>query len=96
MTNLKPIRDRILVKPSPSETATKSGIIIPDAAQEKPLQGQVVMVGSGRITDDGTVIAMEVKEGDTVLYGAHSGQTVKTDGVEYIVLKEDDILAIVE
>jgi chaperonin GroES len=93
---LKPIRDRILVKPLDNETTTKSGIVIPDNAQEKPLQGKVLGVGTGKVTEEGTVVPLVVQEGNTVLYSKHAGQTVKVDNVEHIVLKEDDILAIVE
>ncbi len=93
---LNPIRDRILVKPLESDTVTKSGIVIPDNAQEKPNQGEVLEVGGGRITEDGITIPMAVKKGDRVLYGKFSGQQIKIDNVEHIVLKEDDILAIVE
>lgn len=93
---LNPIRDRILVKPLDSDTVTKSGIVIPDTAQEKPNQGEVLEVGDGRITEDGITIPMVVKKGDKVLYGKFAGQQIKIDNVEHIVLKEDDILAIVE
>ena len=93
---LNPIRDRIIVKPLDAETVTKSGIVIPDNAAEKPQQGRVLGVGGGKVTDNGEIIALVVKEGDTVMYGKYSGQTVKVDGEELIVLKEDDVMAIVE
>ena len=93
---LQPTQDRILVKPSNPETVTKSGFIIPDSAQEKPSKGTVVRVGKGRLTDAGTYIPLEVREQDEVLYTKHAGQTIKIDGEEYIVLKEDDILGVVE
>ena len=93
---LKPIRDRIIVKPLDAETVTKSGIVIPDNAAEKPQQGRVLGVGAGKVADNGEIVALVVKEGDTVMYGKYSGQTVKIDGEELIVLKEDDVMAIVE
>ena len=93
---LKPIRDRVVIRLIEAETATKSGIIIPDAATEKPNQGKVLAAGDGRITEEGVVIPMEVKTGDLVLFGKNSGQPVKIDGEEYHILKEDDIMAIVE
>lgn len=93
---LQPIHDRILVKPSNPETVTKSGFIIPDSAQEKPNQGTVIKTGKGRVLENGTVIALEVKENDVVLYGKHAGQQVKIDSEEYVVLKEEDILGVIE
>lgn len=93
---MKPIRDRILIKPLDSDTTTASGIVIPDAAQEKPLKGTVIAVGTGRVTEEGMVIPLEVKVGDVVLYSKFGGQTVKLEGQEHIVLKEDDVLAIIE
>ena len=93
---LKPIRDRVIIQVLEAETATKSGIIIPDAAVEKPDQGEILATGEGRITKDGVVIPLEVKTGDRVLFSKHAGQAVKVDGNEYRILKEDDIMAIVE
>jgi chaperonin GroES len=93
---LKPIRDRVVIRLVEAETATKSGIIIPDVAVEKPDQGEVLATGEGRITEDGVVIPLEVKTGDRVLFSKHAGQAVKVDGNEYRILKEDDIMAIVE
>ena len=93
---LKPIRDRVVIQVLEAETATKSGIIIPDAATEKPNQGKVLATGEGRITEEGVVIPMEVKTGDLVLFSKHAGQPVKVDGQEYHILKEDDIMAIVQ
>lgn len=92
----KPLHDRILIKPLDAENTTKSGIVIPDTASEKSYQGKVVAVGTGKIADNGNIIALSVKEGDTVLYAKYSGQIVKTDGEELVILKEDDIVAIVE
>jgi len=94
--SLKPIRDRIIVQPLEPETVTSSGIVIPDTATEKPMKGTVLSVGTGRITNDGNIIALEVKEGDVILYGKYAGQSVKIENVDYLVMKEDDVLAIVE
>ncbi len=93
--NLKPLADRILVKPSPAEEKTKSGIIIPDTAKEKPMQGEVVAVGKGRVTEDGKLIPMELKVGDKVLYGKYSGTEVTIDGEEYLIMRESDVYAII-
>jgi chaperonin GroES len=93
---LNPIRDRILVRPIEEDTRTKSGIVIPDNAQEKPSRGFVVAAGTGRLLDNGTVVPLVVKAGDTVLYGKYAGTGVKLDNQEHIVMKEDDVLAIVE
>jgi chaperonin GroES len=93
---INPIRDRILIKPLDADTVTKSGIFIPDNAQEKPNQGKVLAVGTGRLTDKGQVVPLVVKEGDTVMYSKFSGQTVKVDNVEHVILKEEEVMAIVE
>ena len=93
---LKPIHDRILVKPLNPESVTKSGIVIPDNAQEKPGKGTVVKTGRGRVLDNGTVVALEVKENDVVLYGKFAGQQIKIDNEEYVVLKEEDVLCVIE
>jgi chaperonin GroES len=92
---VKPLADRVLIKPSEAEEVKKGGIIIPDTAKEKPQQGEVMEVGPGRVTEDGKKIAMEVKKGDKVLYGKYSGTEVTIDDVEYLVVRESDILAIV-
>lgn len=94
--NLKPIRDRIVIKMLEAETITKSGLVIPDAAAEKPSQGQVLAAGTGRVAEDGTTVPMAVKTGDRVLFSKYAGQTVKVDGMEYHILKEDDVMAIIE
>jgi chaperonin GroES len=94
--NFKPVRDRIIIRLVEPETKTKSGIIIPDAAVEKPGQGEVLATGPGRVTEDGTLIPTEVKAGDFVLFGKHAGTAIKVDGEEYHILKEEDVLAIVE
>ena len=93
--NLRPLGERVIVQALPQEEKTKSGIILPDTAKEKPNQGEVIAVGPGRISDDGKVIAMNVKVGDKVLYGKYSGQEVKLDGEEFLIVKESDIYAIV-
>jgi chaperonin GroES len=93
---LKPIRDRIVIKLLEAETVTKSGLVIPDAAAEKPSQGEVLAAGSGRVVEDGTVVPMVIKEGDRVLFSKHAGQTVKIDGQEYLIMREDDVMAIVK
>ncbi len=92
----KPLGDRLLVKPNPSEEKTKSGIVLPDSAKEKPQEGKVIAVGSGARDEKGNKVPMEVKVGDTVLYSKYSGTEVKIDGEEYLIIKENDILAIVE
>lgn len=93
--NLRPLHDRVIVKRLDQETKTASGLIIPDAAAEKPDQGEVLAVGNGKVADNGTLRALEVKVGDRVLFGKYSGQAVKVDGQELLVMREEDILAIV-
>ena len=94
--NLVPVRDRIVVRSLEAETVTKTGIVIPDNAAEKPQQGEVLAVGSGRVTDQGVVIPLEVKPGDRVLFGKYAGQSVKINNQDLLVLKEDDVMAIVQ
>ncbi|MBT8763342.1 co-chaperone GroES [Desulfohalobiaceae bacterium Ax17] len=94
--NLKPLHDRVLVKRLEEEEVTKGGIIIPDTAKEKPIKGEVVAVGPGKIADDGKTIPMSVKAGDKILFNKYAGTEVKIDGVEHLVMREDDILAIIE
>jgi chaperonin GroES len=91
---VKPLADRVLIKPSETEEEKRGEIIIPDTAKEKPQQGEVMEVGPGRMTDDGKKVAMEVKKGDKVLYGKYSGTEVTIEGVEYKIMKEDEILAV--
>ncbi|MDA8401550.1 MAG: co-chaperone GroES [Deltaproteobacteria bacterium] len=93
---VKPLQDRILVERLQEEEKTKGGLFIPDSAKEKPMQGKVVAAGNGRITEDGKKIPMDVKVGDIVLFAKYSGNDVKIDDKEYLIMKEDDILAIVE
>ena len=94
--NLKPLHDRVLVKRLEEEEVTKGGIIIPDTAKEKPIKGEVVAVGPGKVADDGKTIPMSVKAGDKVLFNKYAGTEVKIDAVEHLVMREDDILAIIE
>jgi chaperonin GroES len=91
---VKPLNDRILIKRVEEEAKTKGGIIIPDSAKEKPQEGLVVAVGPGKVTDSGTRVVPEVKAGDRILFGKYSGTDIKVDGVEHLILREDDILAI--
>ena len=90
--NLKPLGDRIVVKPSEGEERTASGIVLPDSAKEKPQEGEIVAVGAGR-TEDGQKIAPEVKVGDKVIYSKYGVTEIKSDGVEYLILRETDVLA---
>ena len=90
----KPLHDRLLVKPMTAETKTKAGIIIPDTAQEKPMQGEVVAVGKGRRLEDGRLQALDVKVGDKVIYGKWSGTEVKLGGSDLVILKEEDLFGI--
>ncbi|MBP1691069.1 MAG: co-chaperone GroES [Bacteroidetes bacterium] len=92
---IKPLADRVVIKPSPAEEKTKGGIILPDTAKEKPVVGEVVAVGPGKVTDDGKKVAPEVKVGDKVLYGKYSGTEVTVEGEEYLIMREADIFAIV-
>ncbi len=93
---IRPLHDRVVVKRLEEERKTASGIFIPDSAAEKPDQGEVIAVGKGKVSDDGKVRALEVKVGDKVLFGKYSGQTVKVDGDELLVMREEDIMGVVE
>ena len=93
---LRPLGDRIIVQPMPQEEVTKGGIILPDTAKEKPQQGKVVAVGTGKILENGTKVPMDVKVHDTILYGKYSGTEIKLEGEEYLIVKESEVLAIVE
>jgi chaperonin GroES len=93
MISLKPLADRVVIKPSVAEEKTKGGIIVPDTAKEKPVWGEVIAAGPGRTTDEGKHIAMEVKVGDKVLYGKYSGTEITLDGEEYLIMRESDIFA---
>lgn len=93
---LQPLGDRVMVKPMPQEEVTKGGVVLPDTAKEKPQQGEVLAVGSGRMLENGQKVPMEVKVGDRILYGKYSGTEIKVEGEEYLILSEKDILAIVK
>ena len=93
---LRPLQDRILVKRVPEEEKTKGGIIIPDTAKEKPAEGKVIAVGSGKLDDDGKRIPLEIKKGNRILFGKYSGTEVKIDGEELLIMREDDVLGIIE
>jgi chaperonin GroES len=95
MANIRPVGDRVVVKPAPKEEVTKSGIVIPDTAKEKPQEGIVHAVGNGRLLDNGERSPIDVRAGDRVLFAKYGGTEFKLDGEEYLVLKENDILAII-
>ena len=94
--NLRPLHDRVIVKRMEEERTTPGGIVIPDSAAEKPIRGEVVAVGNGKILENGEVRALDVKAGDKVLFGKYSGTEVKVDGDEVLVMREDDIMAVIE
>jgi chaperonin GroES len=94
--NARPLQDRVIVKRVQEEDKTKGGIIIPDSAKEKPIEGKIVAVGSGRILESGKKVPLQVKKGDKVLFGKYSGTEIKIDGEELLIMKEDDIVAIIE
>ncbi len=94
--NLRPLHDRVIVKRLDQETKTASGIVIPDAAAEKPDQGEVLAIGPGKRNDKGDQVGLDVKVGDRVLFGKYAGQTVKVDGQELLVMREEDIMAVVQ
>jgi len=93
--NLKPLSDRVVVKVLEAEEKTASGIVIPDKAKEKPQEGKVMAVGTGKVLDNGTKTEMEVKVGDKIIFSRYAGTEVKVDGEEYLILRQDDILALV-
>ena len=93
---LRPLQDRLVVKRLSEEEKTKGGIIIPDTAKEKPQEGKVVAVGKGKVNDEGKLTALDVKVGDKILFGKYSGSEVKLDGEEHVIMREDDILGILE
>ncbi|MEQ8276639.1 MAG: co-chaperone GroES [Deltaproteobacteria bacterium] len=96
MAKFRPLHDRLLVKRVEAEEKSKGGIIIPDSAKEKPIEGLVVAVGNGKALDDGKVRALAVKEGEKVLFGKYSGTEIKVEGVEHVILREDEILGVLE
>jgi chaperonin GroES len=93
---LRPLGDRLVVEPLEAEEKTKGGIILPDTAKEKPQEGKVVAAGKGKIDENGKTVAMEVKVGDKILYGKYSGTEITVDGKEYMILREEDVLAVVD
>jgi len=95
-TKLRPLGDRVVIQPTPREEMTKSGIVLPDTAKEKPQEGKVIAAGPGRLTDEGKREPMDVKEGDTVLYAKYAGTEFKVEGDELLIVSQKDILAIVE
>ena len=92
---IKPLADRVIVKPNAAEETTKGGIILPDTVKEKPIEGTIVAVGSGRVTEDGKSVPMNLKAGDKVLYGKYSGTEIKIEGEEYLIMRESDIYGII-
>ena len=94
--SIRPLHDRILVKRVEEETKTKGGIIIPDSAKEKPAEGKVISVGNGRVGEDGKIIPLEIKKGDAILFGKYGGTEIKIDGEEYLIMREDDVLGVIE
>jgi len=94
--NLRPLQDRIIVKRLEEETKTAGGIFIPETAKEKPQKGEVIAVGNGKKTEDGKILPVDVKAGDKVLFGKYAGTEIKIDGQEYLIMREDDILGIME
>ncbi len=94
--NIRPTRDRVIVRRTEEEKTTASGLIIPDSASEKPSQGVILAVGKGKVTNNGTIIELDVKVGDTVVFGQYAGTEIKSDGESLLIMSEDDIVAIVE
>jgi chaperonin GroES len=93
---LRPLQDRILVQRVKEEEKTKGGIIIPDTAKEKPVEGRVIAAGIGKLSEEGNRIALEVKKGDLILFGKYSGNEIKIEGEEYLIMREDDVLGVIE
>ena len=93
---LRPLNDKLIVKPIKAEEMTKSGIIIPDSAKEKPQQGKVIAAGNGKSKDDGKRVPLDVKAGDLILFGKYSGQEIKLEGEEFLIMREDEVLGVVE
>jgi chaperonin GroES len=94
--NIRPLHDRLIVKRWEEEKTTPGGIVIPDTAAEKPIKGEVIAVGNGKVLDDGKVRPLQVKKGDKVLFGKYSGTEIKVDGEEYLVLREEDVMGVIE
>src|SRR3954447_14258664 len=96
MSTIRPLQDRVIIKRVKEEEKSKGGIIIPDSAKEKPVEGKVLAVGNGKVLENGTVRKLDVKAGDTVLFGKYSGTEVKIDGEDRLILREDDVLGVIE
>jgi chaperonin GroES len=94
--NIRPLYDRIVVKRIEEQETTRNGIVVPDSAKEKPQEGEVMAIGKGKRLDDGKLIALDVQAGDRILFGKYSGNEIKLDGTEYIIMREDDVLGILE
>jgi len=94
--NIRPLHDRIIVERLEEETKTAGGLIIPDTAKEKPQQGKIVAVGKGKMTEDGKILALDVKVGDKILFGKYAGNEIKIEGKEFLMMREDDVLGVVE
>ena len=94
--NIRPLHDRIIVERVEEETKTAGGLIIPDTAKEKPQQGKVIAIGKGKVTEDGKLLGMDVKVGDRILFGKYSGTEIKIEGKEYLMMREDDVLGVIE
>ena len=94
--NIRPLHDRVVVKRTEEEKLSPGGIVIPDSATEKPMRGEVIAVGTGKLLDDGKIRPLDVKEGDKILFGKYSGTEIKLDGEDIVVMREDDVLAILE
>ena len=92
---LKPLGDRVVVRPIDPQEKTKSGLVLPDTAKEKPQEGKIIAVGTGRLLDDGSVKALEIRNGDRVLYGKYAGTEVSLEGEDYLIIREEDVLAVV-
>jgi len=93
---IRPLQDRIVIRRIEEKETSSGGIIIPDSAQERPLEGEVIAVGNGKVLEDGTVVALDVKKGDRILFGKYSGTEVEVNGVEHLILREDEVLGVVE
>jgi chaperonin GroES len=96
MANLRPLDDRVVLKVLDAEEMSAGGIVLPDTAKEKPVEGEIVAVGNGKVLEDGAVRSLEVKAGDRILFGKYSGTEIKIDGIEHLILREDEVLAVVE
>jgi len=94
--NVRPLQDRILVRRVEETEKTRGGIIIPDSAKERPLEGNVIAVGSGKRLEDGTLVKLDVKAGDRILFGKYAGTEIKVDGVDHIIIREDEVLGVIE